>query len=59
LLAIGAWHQEAGKVAPDQFLAECGKPRWHQRASVGIFERLEMSFEHCSPFTSCRTRIVP
>ena len=46
LLLIGAGNHESGELAPRQFLAECGEPRGQRDAAFGLFECLEMGFEH-------------
>ena len=46
LLLIGAGNHESGQLAPRQFLAEGGQPRGQRHAAFGLFECLEMGFEH-------------
>ena len=46
LLLIGAGNHEAGELAARQFLAKCGQPRGQRDAAFGVFECLEMGFEH-------------
>ncbi len=46
LLLIGAGNHESGQLAPRQFLAKCRQPRGQRDAAFGLFECLEMGFEH-------------
>src|SRR5205807_6799334 len=46
LVAVRAWHDEAGQVATRQFRAQCREPRRARRAVGAILERLETRFEH-------------
>jgi hypothetical protein len=46
LLLIGAGNHEACQFPAQQFLAKCGQPRSQRHAAFGLFERLEMGFEH-------------
>jgi hypothetical protein len=49
LLLIGAGNHEPGQLAPRQFLAKCRQPRRQRHAAFGLFECLEMGFEHRPP----------
>ena len=46
LLLIGAGNHESGQFPPRQLLAEGGQPRGQRDAAFGLFECLEMGFEH-------------
>ena len=46
LLLIGAGNHESGQLAPRQFLAKRRQPRRQRDAAFGLFECLEMGFEH-------------
>jgi hypothetical protein len=46
LLLIGTRNHESGQLPPRQFGAKGGKPRRQRHAAFGLFECLEMSFEH-------------
>ena len=47
LLLIGAGNHESRQLPPRQLLAECRQPRGKRDAAFGLFECLEMGFEHC------------
>ena len=46
LLLIGAGNHEARQLAARQLLAKRGQPRGQRHAAFGVFECLEMGFEH-------------
>ena len=46
LLLIGAGNHESSQLAARQLLAEGGQPRTQRDAAFGLFECLEMGFEH-------------
>ena len=46
LLLIGAGNHESGQFAPCQLFAEGGQPGGQRHAAFGLFECLEMGFEH-------------
>ena len=54
LLLIGAGNHESGELAARQFLAKRRQPRRQRDAAFGLFECLEMGFEHRA--TSLRKR---
>ena len=49
LLLIGAGNHESRQLPPRQFLAKGRQPRGQRDAGFGLFECLEMGFEHRVP----------